>query len=171
MFREICHDFCVVSCQGSGVARVWCHTHCSLVGSVVGCRLGIVYFAPHLYHTVPRESKHLGPSVVCVVRVWQGCGTVTTLTAVVWWGVAVFTPHLHHTPTRRPSYHHHPSTTHVWWQCGGHWTEINRDIVSDAHISPAGRTNVREIVIEIVQIKQHMSVYCLAPLQVDCKPT
>ena len=46
----------------------------------------------------------------------------------------------------------------------------SKNIVSDAQVSPAGRTNVREIVIEIVQIKQYMSAYCLAPLQVDCKP-
>ena len=47
----------------------------------------------------------------------------------------------------------------------------SKNIVSDAQVSPAGRTNVREIVIEIVQIKQYMSAYCLAPLQVDCNPT
>ena len=34
----------------------------------------------------------------------------------------------------------------------------SKNIVSDAQVSPAGRTNVREIVIEIVQIKQCMSV-------------
>jgi hypothetical protein len=45
----------------------------------------------------------------------------------------------------------------------------SKNIVSDAQVSPAGRTNVREIVIEIVQIKQYMSAYCLAPLQVDSK--
>ena len=45
--------------------------HCSVVKSVVGCRLGMVSFAPHLYHTI-----------VCVVRVWLGCGT--TLIAIVW---------------------------------------------------------------------------------------
>ena len=39
----------------------------------------------------------------------------------------------------------------------------SKNIVSDTQVSPAGRTNVREIVIEIVQIKQYMSVYCLAP--------
>ena len=43
------------------------------------------------------------------------------------------------------------------------------NIVSDAQVSPAGRTNLRETVIEIVQIKKYMSAYCLAPLQVDCK--
>ena len=31
----------------------------------------------------------------------------------------------------------------------------SKNIVSDAQVSPAGRTNVREIVIEIVQIKQY----------------
>ena len=45
----------------------------------------------------------------------------------------------------------------------------SKNIVSGAQVSPAGRANVREIVIEIVQIKQYMSVYRLAPLQVDYK--
>ena len=45
----------------------------------------------------------------------------------------------------------------------------SKNIVSGAQVSPAGRANVREIVIEIVQIKQYMSVYRLAPLRVDYK--
>ena len=52
-FEPCNHDLFVVSSQGSGVARVWCHIHCS----VVGCRLGMVYFAPHLYHAHRTSRK------------------------------------------------------------------------------------------------------------------
>ena len=45
----------------------------------------------------------------------------------------------------------------------------SKNIVSDAQVSCTDRARVREIVIEIVQIKQYMSVCCLAPLYVDCK--
>ena len=42
----------------------------------------------------------------------------------------------------------------------------SKNIVNGAQVSPAGRANVREIVIEMVQIKQLMRVYLLAPLQI-----
>ena len=42
----------------------------------------------------------------------------------------------------------------------------SKNIVNSAQVSPAGRANVRGIVIEMVQIKQCMSVYLLAPLQI-----
>ena len=83
------------------MARGWCHIHCSVVGSVVGCRLGMAYFAPHLYHTVPRERKHLGLPVVCVVRVWLGCGATLTVNAKYGAGMDVFTSHLRHSQVQQ----------------------------------------------------------------------
>ena len=103
--REIGYNSFVISSQGSGLARVWCRIHCSVVGVWWWCRLGMVYFAPQLHHTVPRESKHLGPSVVCVVRVWLRCGT--TLPAVVMCSVVGVWSVLHHTCTTHPPEDHH----------------------------------------------------------------
>ena len=64
--REFSHDSFVVSSQGPGVARVWCHIH-----TVVWWRVwwGVAWVWYILHHTVPRERNHLGPPVVCVVRV------------------------------------------------------------------------------------------------------